>query len=225
MTKTCFDKKDYSELTPEECLTIMCDSIRDGKLILPDWTYDGDLENGKYVLSCEMAMPCDNDAILKEYHDLYDSLAAIAKKYDELMDNTEDVSSLLNDELMKVWNVYISPFDKADFDGDRISEISEKLDYIAMVIDEDGKEIDSEYEVSDDDIEYYNEYMDHLEADSERRLGSDIVAYPLVITAKRLCRLMSLKAPQIILNGEAKTLITALLLHRCAKSVTPVSAL
>ena len=223
MIKTCFDKMNYSELTPEECLKIMCDNTKNGKLILPDWNYDGDWEEGKYVLSCEMDTPCDKDAILKEYHDLYNSLAAIAKRYDELMSKAEDVSSILDNELMKVWNVYISPFDKADFDGDRISEITEKLDYIAMLIDEDGNEEDEDMTVSDKDIEYYNKYMEQLETDSANRLGRDVVAYPLVITAKRLCRLMSLKAPQIILNGEAKTLIAALLLHRCAKSVTPIS--
>ena len=68
----------------------------------------------------------------------------------------------------------------------------------------------------------YNAYRDAIHADANHRIGNGIAAYDVVIRAKRLCRLMSLKAPEIIINNEANLLAQAIAIHACCKEMKTV---
>ena len=50
-------------------------------------------------------------------------------------------------------------------------------------------------------------------AEAEERVGSGPAACDVIIRAQRLCRLMSLHAPEIILRGEANLFAQALVIH------------
>ena len=64
-----------------------------------------------------------------------------------------------------------------------------------------------------------------IQKEAEQRLGKKIVAYDLIIRAKRLCKLMSLNAPEVIIYDEAKILAQVLAIHDYAKSLVPVEAI
>ena len=50
-------------------------------------------------------------------------------------------------------------------------------------------------------------------AEAEERVGSGPAACDVIIRARRLCRLMSLEAPEIIIRGEANLFAQALVIH------------
>ena len=64
-----------------------------------------------------------------------------------------------------------------------------------------------------------------IQKEAEQRLGKKIAAYDLIIRAKRLCKLMSLNAPEVIIYDEAKILAQAMAIHDYAKSLVPVEAI
>ena len=55
--------------------------------------------------------------------------------------------------------------------------------------------------------------IDAICAEAEERVGKSPAACDLIIRAQRLCRLMSLEAPEIIIRGEANLFAQALVIH------------
>lgn len=68
---------------------------------------------------------------------------------------------------------------------------------------------------------FWNTYLRDFESDdpdvvcaeAEERVCQSLAAYDVIIRARRLCRLMELKAPEIILRGEANLFTQALVIH------------
>lgn len=58
----------------------------------------------------------------------------------------------------------------------------------------------------------YTEYKDAIYADAKNRVGDNLAAYDVVIRARRLCRLMALGAPTIIIDNEARLLAQAMVI-------------
>ena len=56
-------------------------------------------------------------------------------------------------------------------------------------------------------------------AESEARVGKSPAAYDVILRARRLCRLMSLKAPEIIIRSEANLFAQALVIHEYCKEM------
>lgn len=121
---------------------------------------------------------------------------------------------------------------------DQIADISDKLETIAL-IDSVSQKINKGEELSAEDSSYYNEYKDTsvsesekalyneyrdaIHKDAERRLGDSLAAYDVIIRAKRLCKLLSLKAPAIIVNNEASLLAQAMVIHNYCVSMETVN--
>ncbi|MBQ6848824.1 MAG: hypothetical protein IJN76_02070 [Clostridia bacterium] len=57
-------------------------------------------------------------------------------------------------------------------------------------------------------------YLDAVSAAAEQRIGKSICAAEVIFFARRLCRLLEVNAPQMIVDNEQKCLIEALVLHR-----------
>lgn len=55
--------------------------------------------------------------------------------------------------------------------------------------------------------------MDAILAEAEGRVGSGVAAYDVILRANRLCRLMSLGAPRVIIQGEASLFAQAMVIH------------
>lgn len=68
----------------------------------------------------------------------------------------------------------------------------------------------------------YNIYREAIHADAERRVGENVAAYDVVIRAKRLCRLLALGAPKIIVDSEANLFAQAMVIHTYCKEMTIV---
>lgn len=54
---------------------------------------------------------------------------------------------------------------------------------------------------------------DAICAEAEARVGKSPAAYDVILRARRLCRLMTLEAPEIILRSEANLFAQALVIH------------
>ncbi len=61
--------------------------------------------------------------------------------------------------------------------------------------------------------DFESEDNDAICAEAEARVGESPAAYDMILRARRLCRLMSLEAPEIIIRGEANLFAQALVIH------------
>jgi hypothetical protein len=150
------------------------------------------------------------DALLKKFSTHFKNLETIAPLYEELEKETQSPKQILgNEELADFWNKYVRPFDSGDFDAERIFQIVNHIDL--------GEELSQE-EKDDYDI-----YLKIIRAEAEKRVGNPFCSYELVIRSKRLCRLMSLKAPKIIISNEAFELATIMVVSECGVSCEKIS--
>ena len=101
---------------------------------------------------------------------------------------------------------------------DTMKKIAEKYDSIrssgAEVLPEAEKQFWNTYlrDFASDDI-------DAICAEAEERVGQSPAAYDVIIRAQRLCRLMALHAPEIIIRGEANLFAQALVIHGYCKEL------
>ena len=180
-----------------------------GLLYIPTWPRDGvpnETADGNY-LECRMnwtAEDCDRE--VEKFNALYTALERIAEKY-EALDGGADPHEVLTDELYKVWNLYVREFDPAGLDMDRIYELDELADE----------------ELTEKDKALLNAYSVSCHIDAMLRLGKSRVAYDVVIRAMRVCRLLALGAPAVIVRNETGLLAQALTLRDHAVSVETVS--
>ena len=206
-----------------------------GVLFIPEWTYDSNYDE-ETIYKCKMNWSrADAEKTVADFNTLYDAIKAISEKLEDLQSDTavNDHSS----ELQSVWNTYIRDFETGSIDLDQIADISDKFETIAL-IDSISCKINKGEELSAEDSSYYNEYKDTsvsesekalynkyrdaIHKDAERRLGDSLAAYDVIIRAKRLCKLLSLKAPAIIVNNEASLLAQAMVIHNYCVSMETV---
>lgn len=67
--------------------------------------------------------------------------------------------------------------------------------------------------------DFASEDIDAICAEAEERVGQSPAACDVIIRARRLCRLMSLEAPEIIIRGEANLFAQALVIHGYCKEM------
>ena len=67
--------------------------------------------------------------------------------------------------------------------------------------------------------DFASDDIDAICAEAEERVGKGPAACDVIIRAQRLCRLMSLEAPEIILRGEANLFAQALVIHAYCKDI------
>ncbi len=237
--KPAFDVNDeaYISLTPIDCINAMFSHTDgEGRLRIPAWPYDNDETNEETTAWLDCVMTWDDEArkdVIAAFEELFAALKAIAGVFDRLGDTREDNEGILSGELLDVWDTYIRPFDPGDIDYDTVMDIEERMDAARFAgLFED---VDSENEedilrqgeegsgVTAEEEALYDQYVDAIYADAERRLDKALAAYDVIIRANRVCMLMSLDAPDFILNNEAKLLAQALAINAYAESAEYVS--
>ena len=67
--------------------------------------------------------------------------------------------------------------------------------------------------------DFESDDTDAICAEAEERVGQSPAAYDVIIRARRLCRLMALEAPEIIIRGEANLFAQALVVHGYCKEL------
>lgn len=220
--------------TPVDSIISMFEHTdENGTLYIPEWPYDGQCNNNEHFYQCTMNWSkSDVKNIVSEYKTLYAALEKIAENWDSI--NSEADIEKLSADIQDVWNTYIRELETGDIDVELAIDVSDRMETIDMVKSiaekiKNGIDISNEessiyndfrdVNITENEKAIYNAYRDAIHADADRRIGNSVAAYDVVIRAKRLCRLMSLKAPNIIINNEANLLAQAMVIHAYCKEM------
>lgn len=225
-----------SDITPLEYIYLMFDRTDgDGVLYIPEFPNELSLCEEKYSYRCKMDWTMeDRNSVCSEFKRLYSDLKGIAEKYEELDGSEETAQKVFCEEngsarLFNVWQIFVKSLNSKDLKYDTVHDISDRLDtadYLKELsgkftkgaeLTKDEKDFFREYidvSVTKDEKRLYNSYCKALIKEAEKRVGNNICAYEYVIRATRLCRLLSLNAPEIVIKNEARLLAAAMVLHK-----------
>ena len=238
-----FDKLLEKDLTPEEYISELFERTdEDGILYLPaSHSYMGTASMPEHDYCCRMNWNLTKcEAISKEFNRVFAAVKKIGAYPDSGRWTAQEAKkSLENGALFEVWNTYIRPFDTPGFDLEKIKDIDERLEVIATAQEvaerfSDGKEL-SKYEkeflqeglnteLSEDEEKYWDNFHALREEQSAKRIGNNVYAYETVLFAKRVCRLVNLDAPEVIINSESRRFAEAIVLHAYATEVKQASS-
>lgn len=176
---------------------------RDGALHMPK-NFGTDEERDDEFDIFKMSWSRDDlNLLLSEFQELYAGLSEIAKVYDKLDNNPELVRDALdNPVLFDIWQLYLQ---RSQWYGeeDRILDAALK------------KEAQAE-ELSAEEERLLEKYRSEELRESVKNLGGNCFAYDVHMHALRLCELMSIGAPKIVIEHEARCLIGCMALHEYA---------
>ena len=167
---------------------------RDGALRMPK-NFGTDEERDDEFDIFKMSWNRDDlNMLLSEFHELYAGLSEIAKVFDKLSDIPELVRDTLdNPVLFDTWQLYLQ---RPQWYGEE-----ERMLDVALKKEAQAEELSAEEE------RLLEKYRSEELLESVKNLGGNCFAYDVHIHALRLCELMSIGAPKIIIEHEARCLI------------------
>lgn len=167
---------------------------RDGALRMPK-NFGTDEEQDDEFDIFKMSWSRDElNLLLSEFQELYAGLSEIAKVYDKLDNNPELVRDALdNPVLFDIWQLYLQ---RPQWYGEE-----ERILDAALKKEAQAEELSAEEE------RLLEKYHSEELLESVKNLGGNCFAYDVHIHALRLCELMSIGAPKIIIEHEARCLI------------------
>lgn len=167
---------------------------RDGALRMPK-NFGTDEEQDDEFDIFKMSWNRDGlNMLLSEFQELYAGLSEIAKVYDKLDNNPELVRDALdNPVLFDIWQLYLQ---RPQWYGEE-----ERMLDVALKKEAQAEELSAEEE------RLLEKYRSEELRESLKNLGGNCFAYDVHIHALRLCELMSIGAPKIIIEYEARCLI------------------
>lgn len=167
---------------------------RDGALRMPK-NFGTDEEQDDEFDIFKMSWNRDGlNLLLSEFQELYAGLSEIAKVYDKLDNNPELVRDALdNPVLFDIWQLYLQ---RPQWYGEE-----ERMLDVALKKEAQAEELSAEEE------RLLEKYHSEELLESVKNLGGNCFAYDVHIHALRLCKLMNLGAPKIIIEHEARCLI------------------
>ena len=167
---------------------------RDGALRMPK-NFGTDEEQDDEFDIFKMSWNRDDlNMLLSEFHELYAGLSEIAKVFDKLSDIPELVRDTLdNPVLFDTWQLYLQ---RPQWYGEE-----ERMLDVALKKEAQAEELSAEEE------RLLEKYRNEELLESVKNLGGNCFAYDVHIHALRLCELMSIGAPKIIIEHEARCLI------------------
>lgn len=197
----------WEKLSAEDLIGKMFERTgEDGVLRLPAVFVDPQREGETLRCVMDRKTPDDCLAVQQEFRALRAALDSIAQVSEDDGCLKGAAYAALPEAQKQVFDTYLRPFasDKG-FDMRRIIETGERLELGDAV--------------SPEDMEYYDRCHAARDAECRRRLGDHPFAYRAVMRAMRYHRLLTLHAPDMILQNEARALAVALtLLRRCAEA-------
>lgn len=172
---------------------------RDGALRMPK-NFGTDEERDDEFDIFKMSWSRDDlNLLLSEFQELYAGLSEIAKVYDKLDNNPKLVRDTLdNPVLFDIWHLYLQ---RSQWYGEE-----ERMLDVAL-----KKEAQTE-ELSAEEERLLEKYRAEELRESVKNLGGNRFAYDVHMHALRLCKLMSLGAPEIVIQNEARALIACMAL-------------
>lgn len=167
---------------------------RDGALRMPK-NFGTDEEQDDEFDIFKMSWNRDDlNILLSEFQELYAGLSEIAKVYDKLDNNPELVRDALdNPILFDTWQLYLQ---RPQWYGEE-----ERMLDVALKKEAQAEELSAEEE------RLLEKYRSEELREGVKNLGGNCFAYDVHIHALRLCELMSIGAPKIIIEHEARCLI------------------
>ena len=167
---------------------------RDGALRMPK-NFGTDEEQDNEFDTFKMSWNRDDlNLLLSEFHELYAQLSEIAKVFDKLSDIPELVRDTLdNPILFDTWQLYLQ---RPQWYGEE-----ERMLDVALKKEAQAEELSAEEE------RLLEKYHSEELLESVKNLGGNCFAYDVHMHAIRLCKLISLGAPQIVIDNEARSLI------------------
>ena len=140
---------------------------------------------------------------LSEFQELYAGLSEIAKVYDKLDNNPELVRDALdNPVLFDIWQLYLQ---RPQWYGEE-----ERMLDVALKKEAQAEESSAEEE------RLLEKYRSEELLESVKNLGGNCFAYDVHMHALRLCKLINLGSPKIVIEHEARCLIGCMALHEYA---------
>ncbi len=172
---------------------------RDGALRMPENFGADDERDDKFDVFQMFWSRDELNLLLSEFHELYAQLSEIAKVFDKLSDIPELVRDTLdNPILFDTWQLYLQ---RPQWYGEE-----ERMLDVALKKEAHAEELSAEEE------RLLEKYHSEELLESVKNLGGNRFAYDVHMHALRLCELMSLGAPQLVIENEARCLISCMAL-------------
>ncbi len=182
-----------SKLTPQEYIRQLFKETKDGRLPITYYPYIGEPETLTYNVSWT-----ENDAeqIIAKYDLLTSALTRIGRAAH--VENME-LTDLLTDEDLKVFNTYIRPYEPFEVDLTVIADIKERAKL--GDITEEEEELWKRYCM-------WNEEQSQTRIPFNRRSSAD-----MIMRARRYEALVGVNAPEAVVNSEALSLAEEMVLY------------
>lgn len=181
-------KNDEIEMTASEYIRALFDETKDG--VLEIW-YEDETDEG-YTVAYPMAWGRDDmEDLVRQFELLRSQLGRIG-------------AGERSEELDEIYNIYVRPYDMCPFVDEQMDEVLDRLD-LALPLSQEEQAL-------------YEQYIRWQEEQTSSRLsGKRYNAFGLISRARRYTRLMELKAPQIVIENEARCLAEAWVLYHWSK--------
>ena len=182
-----------SKLTPQEYIRQLFKETKDGRLTITYYPYIGEPETLTYNVSWT-----ENDAeqIIAKYNLLTSALTRIGRA--ARVENME-LTDLLTDEDLKVFNTYIRPYEPFEVDLTVIADIKERAKL--GDITEEEEELWKRYCM-------WNEEQSQTRIPFNRRSSAD-----MIMRARRYEAFVGVNAPEAVVNSEALSLAEEMVLY------------
>ena len=181
-------RNDKPEMTAGEYIRALFDETKDG--VLEIW-YEDETDEG-YTVAYPMAWGRDDmEDLVRQFELLRSQLDQIA-------------AGERSEELEEIYNIFVRPYDACPFDDEQMNEDLDKLE-LALPLTQEEQAL-------------YERYIHWQEKQASDRLpAKGHNAFRLISHARRYTRLMELKAPQIVIENEARCLAEELVLYHWSK--------
>ena len=177
-------RNDKLEMTASEYIRALFDETEDG--VLEIW-YEDETDEG-YTVAYPMAWGRDDmEELVRQFELLRSQLDRIA-------------AGERSEELEEIYNIYVRPYDACPFDDEQTDKVLDKLE-LALPLTQEERTL-------------YEQYIHWQEKQASSRLpakGHNV--FRLISRARRYTRLMELKAPQIVIENEARCLAEELVIY------------
>jgi hypothetical protein len=109
-----------------------------------------------------------------------------------------------SEELVEIFNIFVHPYDACPFDDEQMNEVLDKLE-LALPLTQEERTL-------------YEQYIHWQEKQaSSRLLAKGHNAFRLISHTRRYTLLMELKAPQIVIENEARCIAEEMVLYHWSK--------
>lgn len=201
-------------------------------VIVPRWSADGLGKPRCYHRNTVMWNRRGRNLIIRKTEAIIALLAALAKHDHELSDSEEENAEILTPEELYVWHTFVRDFDMSAFDAERILELDERKEisdlcrdllmkrdqFFEPLTEEEQKYLDEHQGdmLSADEEQFRKTYEDALQKQAAERVGDCPSAYPLIMHARLLYRMMALGAPDFVIRAEATYFAQMAVFHHFA---------